>query len=41
MLVLLIGVIYELHHSDGLRWHGMRTECHEDWFGHSGKIYVK
>jgi hypothetical protein len=36
MLVLLMGVIYEVHRLDGLRWTDKRTKFQEDWFRHSG-----
>jgi hypothetical protein len=39
-LVLLMGVIYEVHHCDGLRWHDMHTKFHEGLFGHSDNIKV-
>jgi hypothetical protein len=35
MLVLLMGEMYELCRSDGLRSHDIDTEYHEDWFSHS------
>jgi hypothetical protein len=38
MLVLLMGIIYEVHHWDGHRWHGMHTMLHEVWYGHSDNI---
>jgi hypothetical protein len=38
MLVLLMGVIYEVHRRDGLTRHDMDTKFHEDWFGHSSNI---
>jgi hypothetical protein len=40
VLVLLTGMIYEVHRSDGLKRHDIRTKFHEDWFGHSGNIKV-
>jgi hypothetical protein len=33
VLVLLMGVIYEVYHSDGLRWHDTCTKFHQDWIG--------
>jgi hypothetical protein len=36
VLVLLMGVIYEVHRWDGVRWHDIRTKFQEDWLGHSG-----
>jgi hypothetical protein len=35
VLVLLMGVIYEVHRSDGLRWHDIHTKSHDDRFRHS------
>jgi hypothetical protein len=35
MLVLLMGGICVVHRWDGLRWHGVRTKFHKDWFRHS------
>jgi succinate dehydrogenase hydrophobic anchor subunit len=32
MLVLLMGVIYEVHRLNGLRWHDIRTSFHYDRF---------
>jgi hypothetical protein len=40
VLVLLMGVIYEVHRWADLRWHDMHTKFHEDWFGHSAIIKV-
>jgi hypothetical protein len=40
VLVLLMGVIYEIHCWDGLRWHDKHTKFHEDWYWHSGNIKV-
>jgi hypothetical protein len=40
MLVLLRGVIYEVHRWEGLKWHDTRTKFNEDWFGRSGNINV-
>jgi hypothetical protein len=40
VLILLMGVIYELHRWDGLRSYDLNTKFHEDWFGHSGNIKV-
>jgi hypothetical protein len=31
----LMGAIYEVHHSDGLRCHDIHTKSHKDWFRHS------
>jgi hypothetical protein len=36
VLVLLMGVSFEVHRWDGLRWQDIHAEFHEDWFGHSG-----
>jgi hypothetical protein len=33
-------VIYEVHRWDGLTWHNIHIEFHENWFGHSGSIKV-
>jgi hypothetical protein len=38
VLVLLMGMMYEIHRSDNLRCHDIHTKFHEDWFGHSGNI---
>jgi hypothetical protein len=38
VLVLVSGLIYEVHRWDGLRWHDLHTEFLEDWFRHSGNI---
>jgi hypothetical protein len=38
--VLLMGPIYEVHRGDDLRWHGIKTKFHEDYFRHSGNITV-
>jgi hypothetical protein len=40
VLVLLMGVIYEVYRGDGLRRHGIHTEFHEDWLRHSRNINV-
>jgi hypothetical protein len=40
VLVLLMGVIYEVHHWDDFRWHDIFARFYEDWFGHSGNIKV-
>jgi hypothetical protein len=40
ILVLLMGVIYEVHSWEGLRWSDTCTMFHEDWFGDSGNIKV-
>jgi hypothetical protein len=40
VLLLLTGLIYEVYRRDGLRWHGMHTKFHEDFFGHSSNIKV-
>jgi hypothetical protein len=40
VLVLLMGVIYEVHRWGGLSWHDICTRLHEDWFEHSGYIKV-
>jgi hypothetical protein len=40
MLVLLKEVIYEAHHSDGLRWHDKHTKFHEDRPRHSKFIIL-
>jgi hypothetical protein len=34
MLLLLTRGIYGVHGSEGLRWHDMHTEFHDDWFQH-------
>jgi hypothetical protein len=34
VLVLLVGVIYEVHHWDGLRWNDKFNKFHGDWFGY-------
>jgi hypothetical protein len=39
-LVLLMGVTYEVHCRDGLRWHDIHTKFHEHWFRHAGNIKV-
>jgi hypothetical protein len=31
----LMGDIYEVHHSDGLRCRDIHTKSHKDWFRHS------
>jgi hypothetical protein len=31
----LMGGIYEVRRSDGLRCHDIHTEFHKDWFMHS------
>ena len=33
-----MGVAYEVHHWDGLKWHDKHTMFHKDWFGHAGNI---
>jgi hypothetical protein len=33
VLLLLMGVTYKVRRFDGLRWHNIYTEFHEDWFG--------
>jgi hypothetical protein len=38
VLVLLMGVIYEVHRSDELRWHNIHSKFHEHWFERSGNI---
>jgi hypothetical protein len=38
MLVLLMGVIYKVHHWDGLTRHDMHTKFQKDWFGQSSNI---
>jgi hypothetical protein len=42
VLVLVMGVIYEVHRWDSLRRHDIdvRIKSHEDWFRHSGNIKV-
>jgi hypothetical protein len=40
VLLLLMGLIYKIQISDGLRWDDIHTKLHEDWFGHSGNIMV-
>jgi hypothetical protein len=40
VLVLLMGVIYDLHHSDDLRWHDTPNKIPEYWFEYSGNIKV-
>jgi hypothetical protein len=35
MLVLLMGVIYELRRRDGIRCHDIDTKFHKVWFCHS------
>jgi hypothetical protein len=40
ILVLLIGVIYEEHSWESLRWSDTHTKFHEDWLGNSGNIKV-
>jgi hypothetical protein len=35
-----MGLIYETHRWDGLRWDDMHTKFHEDWLGHSSNIKV-
>jgi hypothetical protein len=41
VLLLLMGLIYDIHRWDELRLHYMHTKIHEDWFGHSGNIKYK
>jgi hypothetical protein len=38
VLLLLMGLIYEAHRWDGLRWHDLCNKFHEDLFKHSGNI---
>jgi hypothetical protein len=40
VLVLLMGLIQEVHCWAGHRWHDMHTKIHEYWFGHSNNIKV-
>jgi hypothetical protein len=40
VLVLLMGPSYEVHRGDDLRWHGVQTKFHEDWYWYSGNIKV-
>jgi hypothetical protein len=40
VLLLLIGLIYEVHHWDGLTWHNIYTKFREDRLEHSGNIKV-
>jgi hypothetical protein len=40
MLVLSMGVIYEVSRWYGLKWHDTRTKFLEDVFGHSGNIKI-
>jgi hypothetical protein len=40
VLVLLMRGICELCHWNGLRWHGIHTEFHDDWFRHLSDITV-
>jgi hypothetical protein len=40
VLVLLMGLIYEVHSLDGLRCHDMLTVFNKDWFWHSGNITI-
>jgi hypothetical protein len=40
VLVLLMGMIYEVRCADGLRWHDIHTKFHSDLFRHSGNIKV-
>jgi hypothetical protein len=35
VLVLLMGLIYEVHRWDGLWWHDIHTKSHDDMFRHS------
>jgi hypothetical protein len=35
-----MGMIYEVHYQDGLRWNDIHTKFHKDWFWHSGNIRV-
>jgi hypothetical protein len=34
MLILLMGVIYEVRRLDGLRSLGKHTKFHKDWLSH-------
>jgi hypothetical protein len=38
---LLMGFIYEVRRSDGLKWNDKHTKFNYDWLGHSGNIEVK
>lgn len=38
MLILLMGINYEIHHYDGLRWYDIQTKFHDSRFGHSSNI---
>jgi hypothetical protein len=40
MSVLLIGGIYDVHHSDGFIWHDILTKFYEDWYEHSSNIKI-
>jgi hypothetical protein len=40
MLVLLIEMINEVRHCDGIIWHDMHIKFHEDWYRHSSNIKV-
>jgi hypothetical protein len=40
VLILLMGVIYEVYRSDGLKWHDMHTEFYDDRLRHSSNIKV-
>jgi hypothetical protein len=39
MMVLLMWVIYGVHHRDGLMWHDIPIKFHYDQFRHSIKYY--
>jgi hypothetical protein len=40
VLVLLVGVIYEVQRRDGVRWHDIHTTFYEDCFGNVSNIKV-
>jgi hypothetical protein len=40
VLILLMGMIYEIRFGDGLRWHDVDTIFHSDLLRHSGNIKV-
>jgi hypothetical protein len=40
VLVLVMGVIYEVHLSDGLEWHDIHNKFHEDLYNCSSNINV-
>jgi hypothetical protein len=40
MLVLLMGGIYDVCCSNGLRWHDIHTKFHVDWYRRSSSIKV-